>query len=341
MYTIILMKKLLALTIALIPMILILLLTRGSAFANRTGVGVPVATLSGDKATAASTITETLTWISTTPPAAATKSAAVPVAIPAGTKRAAAAGLIAAALNANPTIAVDWTFAASSAGIGTGVHLVIGTPKAAAGTSASSFPLTGTVPPGLCITSGIDPGAEETGCGEPPVCFLSASGTGFIQVTFQDFISGLVAINVLLADNATVSIPSFSVPTNDPVVVTATKILPDIPSRVKLEGIDAVGNVTTCDPVLTLVVREKGKPVSQTLTGIAQTESKITITNGTPGLSNLSITVNGKRFEAAGLKDNEVRTVDVSSAMKAGDSNTITLDARGKPGGSAAVVIHD
>ena len=90
-----------------------------------------------------------------------------------------------------------------------------------------------------------------------------------------------------------------------------------------------------------LVIREDARPVSQTLAGIAQAEGKVTIHNGNPGLTNLRITVNGKGFEAAGLKDNEVRTVDVSTAMKVGSDNTITLEARGKPGGSATVVIHD
>ncbi len=43
----------------------------------------------------------------------------------------------------------------------------------------------------------------------------------------------------------------------------------------------------------------------------------------------------------AGLGDNEVRTIEVLSAMVQEDSNTITLTACGKPGASATVVISD
>jgi hypothetical protein len=42
-----------------------------------------------------------------------------------------------------------------------------------------------------------------------------------------------------------------------------------------------------------------------------------------------------------GLKDGENRTLNVSSAMKAGNGNTISLQAQGKPGGSAWVLIRD
>ncbi len=101
------------------------------------------------------------------------------------------------------------------------------------------------------------------------------------------------------------------------------------------------GNSANADPVLTVEIREDGKPVANTFAGIPKAEHWITICNGDPSLKNLSIAVNGKRFEVAGLKDNEVKTIDVSSAMVAGDNNVITLEARGKPGDSAVIMIHD
>ena len=52
------------------------------------------------------------------------------------------------------------------------------------------------------------------------------------------------------------------------------------------------------------------------------------------------LTVNGQRFEVAGLRDGETRTLDVGAALRA-SGTTATLEARGKPGGRATVVLHD
>ena len=65
------------------------------------------------------------------------------------------------------------------------------------------------------------------------------------------------------------------------------------------------------------------------------------ITNGTPGVTNLELTVNGKKFGPFHLDDGETISFDVASAMKPGSDNTITVTARGKPGGRAAVLVHD
>lgn len=97
----------------------------------------------------------------------------------------------------------------------------------------------------------------------------------------------------------------------------------------------------TTPPVVTVEVRDTGKPVAHTFTGISKAESKVTVYNGNPGLTNVAVTVNEKRLEMAGLKDGEERTIDVSSAMVIGNNNTIILESRGKPGGSAVVLIHD
>lgn len=89
------------------------------------------------------------------------------------------------------------------------------------------------------------------------------------------------------------------------------------------------------------ISRDTGKPVAHTFTGIPNAKSKVTVYNGNPGITNVALTVNEKRLEMAGLKDGEERTIDVSSAMVAGNNNTIILESRGKPGGNAVVLIHD
>ncbi len=177
-----------------------------------------------------------------------------------------------------------------------------------------------------------------------PSCVLTAVIAGppkQLQITAQDAGSGISTITVLTATNVTVSIPPFAVGTTSPVVVTATKINQALSSTVQLEVKDVAGNKTVCDPVFTLVVRDEGKPVTQTFTGLPQAESKVKIVNGDPGLAKLDITVNGKKFKAKDLADNVTQTIDVSSAMVPGNNNTITLEARGKPGGSAMIVISD
>ena len=74
---------------------------------------------------------------------------------------------------------------------------------------------------------------------------------------------------------------------------------------------------------------------------IPRAENMITIANGTPGLTNLRITVNGTEFQVDGLKGGEVRELDVASAMLPGDNNTIAFTGLGKPEGAAWVLVHD
>jgi hypothetical protein len=177
----------------------------------------------------------------------------------------------------------------------------------------------------------------------PPSCTLTAVLPGpptQIKVTTQDTGSGLASITPLISTNAVVTF-SLTPGTTDPVVVTGTKIDQSKKAQVMLEVKDVAGNTTTCDPVLTLLVRENGKPVTETLTDIPDIESQITIANGSPGIKNLLVTVNGVAFRVNGLKDFEERSFDVSSAMHEGDNNTITLTAWGKPGSQATIIISE
>jgi serine protease len=178
----------------------------------------------------------------------------------------------------------------------------------------------------------------------PPSCVLTRVIAGpptQLQITTQDTGSGLDEINVLVATNATVTIPPFTSGTTDPVVVTATKINQSQAATVNLEVIDVNGNITTCDPVITQTIRQDGKPVSDTLSGIPQEESKVTIRNGNPGVSQLDINVNGTTFRVSGLRNNQEKTIDVASAMVKGDDNTFILTSYGRPGSSATILIHE
>jgi hypothetical protein len=175
----------------------------------------------------------------------------------------------------------------------------------------------------------------------PPICNVNVVYGVGADVTVQDTGSGLATIEVTQQENATVNVPNFPIGDKDPVLVTARKQTPGVRSVVELTITDVSGNVTVCDPVLTLQVRDNGKPVSETLNGLSAAEHLVTVVNGSPGLKSLHVTVNGQQFTIAGLKDGEQRTLNVSSAMHPGNGNVIVLTPQGKPGGSAEVAIHD
>ncbi|MEA2693419.1 MAG: hypothetical protein QOJ16_2806 [Acidobacteriota bacterium] len=175
-----------------------------------------------------------------------------------------------------------------------------------------------------------------------PTCKLRflAGPPAQVEVTLRDTGSGLARIDVTESENATESVPAFSVGTTDPVLVTATKIDPTQGSEISITATDVAGNAIICDPIVALVVRNAGKPESETLTGIPASQRFVTVANGTPGLQHLDVIVNSIRFRVAGLADGAQRTLDVSAAMVPGN-NTVTLEAFGKPGGSAAVFLAD
>ena len=120
--------------------------------------------------------------------------------------------------------------------------------------------------------------------------------------------------------------------------VTATKINQSQSAHVTLQATDVAGNVTTCDPVIALVQRNAGSDPQHTTVAVPQAESKVQVLNSTPGLKNLTVTVNGIRFKVTGLRDGEIRTINVASAMKPGNGNIITVQGHGPRGSSATVV---
>ncbi|HEX7183789.1 MAG TPA: hypothetical protein VF756_18295 [Thermoanaerobaculia bacterium] len=179
----------------------------------------------------------------------------------------------------------------------------------------------------------------------PPACALTGSGTDtsghpYIEITVQDADSGLADVTAPEKINAVVDIPPFLKGTTDPLVVIATKVDKTKRSQVELQILDLAENDTFCDPVLLTLSRHTGKPESVILTDIPRQEHLVFIQNGAPGLTHLSLDVNGEKFQLGGWKEGEEREIDISSAMREGD-NTITLTAHGRPGGEAVVLIHD
>lgn len=198
---------------------------------------------------------------------------------------------------------------------------------------------------GLAVFGEIQVSKDTT----PPSCALTGVIAGppkQIQITVQDSDGGLAAppngVVVTSAINATVSIPTYTGGDTNPVVVTATKVDQSLGASAALQVTDVAGNVTNCDPVMLSINRTTGQPTSTTVNNVDQSEGKVTINNdASAGLTNLSVRVNGKNFEVAGLKNGQVATLDISSALHTGTANTVTLTGKGKPGTSATVLISN
>ncbi len=179
------------------------------------------------------------------------------------------------------------------------------------------------------------------GCVLPGVlaCNAALVNSNTVQIVIQSDL-GLQSVEPIIAENVSLSGLPIMVGTTNPVQVLATKVDPSIRSRIELRACDPV-QCLLCDPVLTLTTRDTGKPVREVIADLPEAESKVTVRNGTPGLRNLLIEVNGESFKINGLKDGAELTIDVASAMLPGEVNFISLTGRGNPGGQAAVMIHD
>jgi hypothetical protein len=181
-------------------------------------------------------------------------------------------------------------------------------------------------------------------CTVPTAVGTDSSGHKYAEATVQDTGSGIASVIVDSSVNANTVVPPFAAGTTAPLVIRSTKINQSKSSSFQLTVTDVAGNKTTCDPVLTSVIRDPGggQPASQTYTGLLQAESKVMIVNGSPGMKKVRLVVNGKVFRQVGLTAGEVRRFDVASAMRPGSGNTITITAKGsKKGASADIVISD
>lgn len=177
-----------------------------------------------------------------------------------------------------------------------------------------------------------------------PSCALTAVIAGppkQLQITVQDSTSGLQSVVVTEASNATISVPPFTLGTTSPVVVTATKIDDSQGATVALRVTNQAGLVTDCDPAMVTVGRQPGDSPVQVLHHIARTESHVTIVNGTPGVDQVRLEVNGHPFLVTGLQAGQTRTINVSAAMRKGTSNTILVVAHGPRGSSATLILSD
>ncbi|MCC2667573.1 MAG: repeat-containing protein [Armatimonadetes bacterium] len=169
---------------------------------------------------------------------------------------------------------------------------------------------------------------------------INGSGKTYIQITVRDTGSGLASITVTDTTNCSTVVQPFTPGTTDAVLVTATKIDQSKSGRVALRAVDCLGNITNGDPVIANLELKKGKQLTRSFSGLPAAEHYVTLRNGTPGLREVIIRVNGKRFPLE-LADGESRTLDVASAVRHGRPNNFQITARGPRGATALLLIGD
>ena len=97
----------------------------------------------------------------------------------------------------------------------------------------------------------------------------------------------------------------------------------------------------SADPVTTRLTISGGGQTQQILTGILSAERLLRVQNGTPGLTKLTIVVNGHSYFLTPLSDGESLWLDVGAAMIPGDGNTVVLLGEGPEGATATVTLGD
>ncbi len=195
----------------------------------------------------------------------------------------------------------------------------------------------------------------------PPVCSVYENANP-PYMSYQDTLVGIVRLDVTTNSNFNVqitptptgtkftpSVPSqpYPMPTGEAIVfpapvtslidVSATVVNTKQSAQLTVKATNAAGLTVTCDPIAVTVMIMKNDDGAQTLTNIPYAEHFIRVENG--GLHAIDFNVNGTMFKVRRLSDDQVVTIDVSSAMKNNRTNTITIIPKGHPGESAYITI--
>ena len=176
-----------------------------------------------------------------------------------------------------------------------------------------------------------------------PTCELTSIDAGppvILNVMAQDDGSGLATINVIVATNVVVTIPTFTPGTNDALTVTGTKIDQNSPAQLELEVIDVDGNITRCDPVIVqLEITSSWGRASRSVSDIPEAEGQLSVVNGEPGVDLLTVQINGNSSHNFSMSSGDRLEADASADM--GSSNSAELTAFGEVGSAVVVMFHD
>jgi hypothetical protein len=162
-----------------------------------------------------------------------------------------------------------------------------------------------------------------------------------MDISVYDPINGIGKITYPKLVNATMSMPSFSIGTKDPVTATITKIDPKLPAQVELRSCSPSGCCQNGDPVLAVLrIAQDQTRVRESFPGVPAEEHFLTVQNGRFGFQRLHVFVNGRLVRIIELASREVRSVDLADDLTPG-LNTVTLAGHGPAGSSGLVFISD
>jgi uncharacterized delta-60 repeat protein len=192
----------------------------------------------------------------------------------------------------------------------------------------------------------------------PPTCVFggpvsqSAPPLVYVPITVADTQSGVASVqltpnsrNCKLVDPTTgMEVPIGGTLTYDPSLASrglrVVKLAPSLAARVELRIVDCSGNSLLTDPVLDNLKVPK-RQVKRVFRNLPAAEHYLRLENGTPGLTELKLWVNGRRAHAGLLTDGEILRLDLAPWMRAGSRNVVRLVASGPTGATASLLIGD
>jgi hypothetical protein len=196
----------------------------------------------------------------------------------------------------------------------------------------------------------------------PPSCTLvavlrdGAGNTTGIQIQVSDFDNNLAPTQLTGLGNATLAPSNQTYPDPNTVgeyipvqdvalgggpvqsqTIEVDKTVISQGSFVALQARDSALNATACDPVMTSAIRSAGQPQADKVQGVQKGDHLVTVWNGTVGVENLTINVNGQSYTLHGLRSNQKLSVDIGAALSSA-SNNVTVTTSGRPGASASLL---
>jgi hypothetical protein len=200
-----------------------------------------------------------------------------------------------------------------------------------------------------------------------PACTTSG-GASTASFTMSD-VSGVRRIHVRAITNAQVSVEggavitapttvTFPSPAMGSVSVMATRSAANQIASVTLEAEDSYGVPVTCAATIAADTTpppppppSSGNTIREELTAwgrdhiaiekVTGTMRYVTIRNARKGLAGVDLFVNGRAFHIRGLRDGEIRKLDISKALKSGKKNLVVMIGWGQRKDSAVVTISD
>jgi sugar lactone lactonase YvrE len=178
----------------------------------------------------------------------------------------------------------------------------------------------------------------------PPTCKVvkqakNAQGHTYLNVLFTDTGSGLASLVVTQNTNFDIPIPSFTAGTQQ-VTITATVVNQSNGAEATIRAIDVAGNIYDCDPLMaTLTSKSAGIVNYQSFSGIMQKENQISIANGTPGLTMITVLVNNVPISVLHLKPGQSTTLDATRFMRPGKNNAVAFAFQGAANASADIMV--